>query len=134
MSVSHFLPIITVQPSFQDVISDVKAGQVPDDSFWVSCYKNGSASVHERIQVDLDEVHRDRTILKPKNQLLSVTHDGMKVASCHSYLIEKGLWSAGIVRRHRILHQHTSSSPLLDESSILSRRQASSHDMVMSNK
>jgi len=53
------LPIATVQPDFLAVISDVREGLVPDDKFWLSCYKTGEPSVHGKVHITLDEVDRN---------------------------------------------------------------------------
>ncbi|KAF5353356.1 hypothetical protein D9756_007802 [Leucocoprinus leucothites] len=53
------LPVVTVQRDFCDVVRDVDEGVVPVDKFWVSCYKSGEASVHAKVEVELDEVDRD---------------------------------------------------------------------------
>ncbi|EGO00988.1 hypothetical protein SERLA73DRAFT_71954 [Serpula lacrymans var. lacrymans S7.3] len=74
MSLPYILPITTVQPSFQEVISDVKSGQAPFDTFWVSCYKETAPSVHEKIKVTLDDIDRDAINLEPKDGSLSISH------------------------------------------------------------
>ncbi len=61
MQTSITLPIATVQPDFENVISDVREGRIPEDSFWLSSYKMGEPSVHGRVEVALDEV--DRTLV-----------------------------------------------------------------------
>ncbi|KAG5633113.1 hypothetical protein DXG03_008340, partial [Asterophora parasitica] len=53
------LPIITIDPTFLTVLQDVHAGLVPNEKFWVSCYKAGERSVHRKIQAELDEIDRD---------------------------------------------------------------------------
>lgn len=53
------LPICTIQHDFQSIIQDVHDGLVPDDRFWVSCYKAGETSVHGRAIASLDEHNRD---------------------------------------------------------------------------
>lgn len=63
MQASITLPIATVQPDFESVISDVREGRIPEDSFWLSSYKTGEQSVHGRVQVTLDEVDRDLVVL-----------------------------------------------------------------------
>src|ERR1700722_5347539 len=61
------LPIITVQPTFQTVISEVNSGIIPFDTFWVSCYKQSEPSIHAKIHVELDETRRDVVNLVPKD-------------------------------------------------------------------
>ncbi|KAI0731153.1 WD40 repeat-like protein [Earliella scabrosa] len=53
------LPICTVQHDFQSVIQEIVDGLVPDDKFWVSCYKLGEPSVHGKAGASLDERNRD---------------------------------------------------------------------------
>ena len=55
------LPICTVQPDFDVSVRDVNDGLVPEDKFWVSCYKAGEESVHGEVQVSLNE--RDRNLV-----------------------------------------------------------------------
>jgi proteasomal ATPase-associated factor 1 len=43
------LPQIAIQHDFQTVIAEVKEGIIPQESFWVSCYKE--SSVHGRVNV-----------------------------------------------------------------------------------
>ena len=57
---SIILPISTIQHDFQTaVISDVLDGTLPEDKFWVSCYKYGEPSVHGKVSATLDEQNRD---------------------------------------------------------------------------
>ena len=53
------LPICTIQHDFQAVVQDILDGTVPDDKFWISCYKFGEESVHGKATVTLDENDRD---------------------------------------------------------------------------
>ena len=53
------LPICTVQHDFQSVVQEIVDGLVPDDKFWVSCYKLGEPSVHGKASASLDERNRD---------------------------------------------------------------------------
>ncbi|KAI8996582.1 WD40 repeat-like protein [Trametes punicea] len=55
------LPICTVQHDFQAVMRDVLDGIVPEDNFWLSCYKLGEPSVHGKVVASLDE--HDRNLL-----------------------------------------------------------------------
>lgn len=56
------LPIVTVQPDFDAVATDVRDGVVPDETFWVSCYKTGEPSVHGKVRAALDE--KDRNLVQ----------------------------------------------------------------------
>lgn len=51
MSSTVVLPLITVQDDFQTVIADVQDATVPQESFWISCYKQNCESVHGRVSV-----------------------------------------------------------------------------------
>ena len=53
------LPIATVRTDFESLITDVKDGIVPEETFWVSCYKTGEDSVHGKVHLVLDERNRD---------------------------------------------------------------------------
>lgn len=59
------LPIVTVQHDFDDVISDVRDGILPSESFWLSCYKTGEPSVHGKVHASLDD--RDRNLVRFEN-------------------------------------------------------------------
>ncbi|KAJ3556612.1 hypothetical protein NM688_g1932 [Phlebia brevispora] len=56
-----FLPIATIQTDFQTSIDDVFNGLVPEDKFWLSCYKTGEQSVHGKVHLTLNE--RDRNLV-----------------------------------------------------------------------
>jgi len=72
MDSGKLLPIITVQPSFRTVISEVDTGIIPSDDFWVSCYKESSPSVHSKIHVKVNEVHRDVVDLEPGDSRVQI--------------------------------------------------------------
>ena len=55
------LPIATVQTDFESLIDDVFSGLVPEDKFWLSCYKSGEQSVHGKVHLSLNE--RDRILV-----------------------------------------------------------------------
>ena len=55
------LPIATVQTDFESLIDDVFSGLVPEDKFWLSCYKSGEQSVHGKVHLSLNE--RDRNLV-----------------------------------------------------------------------
>ena len=59
------LPVVTIQPSFSEVIQEVLDGIIPSDKFWVSCYKTSETSVHAKVLVELDEVDRNLVNLSP---------------------------------------------------------------------
>ena len=74
------LPVITIQPSFAEVIQEVQNGLVPFDKFWVSCYKNSEPSVHSKISVGLDEMDRDLVLFKTVEGDAHVTKDAAGVS------------------------------------------------------
>ncbi|KII89068.1 hypothetical protein PLICRDRAFT_91516 [Plicaturopsis crispa FD-325 SS-3] len=59
---TQILPIATIQPTFAEVISDVRAGLIPQDTFWVSCYRADAPSVHAKVDVTLHGTDRDRVL------------------------------------------------------------------------
>ncbi|KAI0366998.1 WD40 repeat-like protein [Pilatotrama ljubarskyi] len=61
------LPICTLQHDFQAVVKDVLEGVVPEDSFWVSCYKYGEPSVHGKATATLDEHNRDLVVYQGRD-------------------------------------------------------------------
>ncbi|PIL24960.1 hypothetical protein GSI_12847 [Ganoderma sinense ZZ0214-1] len=68
---SIILPICTIQHDFQTaVIRDVVDGTLPEDNFWVSCYKHGEPSVHGKVSAALDEQNRDLVLFE--------AHDGVE--------------------------------------------------------
>ena len=42
-------------------MDDVLSGFVPEDKFWLSCYKTGEESVHGKVHLALNE--RDRNLV-----------------------------------------------------------------------
>ena len=66
MSISPLtLPVVTIQPTFPEVIQEVLDGIIPSDKFWVSCYKTSESSVHAKVHVELDEIDRNLVNLSP---------------------------------------------------------------------
>lgn len=53
------LPIATVQPDFEAIVHDVFSGLVPEEKFWLSCYKTGEESVHGKVHLALNESDRN---------------------------------------------------------------------------
>ena len=73
----HLLPIVTIQPTFHTVISEVDSGIIPFDNFWVSCYKESLPSVHTKINVKVNEIRRDVVDLEvddPRVQIQAQTN------------------------------------------------------------
>ena len=58
-----FLPITTVQPDFEAVVTDVREGMVPSEDFWISCYHQNEPSVHGKVRAELDETDRNLVLL-----------------------------------------------------------------------
>ncbi|KAF8587734.1 WD40 repeat-like protein [Ramaria rubella] len=48
---SIILPQVTIQHDFQTVIAEVQEAIIPEEPFWISCYKQGHPSVHGRVKV-----------------------------------------------------------------------------------
>ncbi|KAJ7490900.1 WD40-repeat-containing domain protein [Mycena latifolia] len=65
MSGPSKLPVVTIQPTFLEVIEEVRSGTVPLDTFWLSCYNPPEPSTHSKVRVTLDEVNRDAIHLEP---------------------------------------------------------------------
>ena len=59
MSEPLTLPICSVQPDFEVSVNDVRDGIVPEETFWLSCYKTGTQSVHGEVHLALNESNRD---------------------------------------------------------------------------
>ena len=59
------LPVVTIQPTFTEVIQEVLDGIIPSDKFWVSCYKTSETSVHAKVHVELDEIDRNLVNFSP---------------------------------------------------------------------
>ncbi|KAJ7494298.1 WD40-repeat-containing domain protein [Mycena galericulata] len=65
MSQVSKLPVVTIQPTFLEVIEEVRNGIVPSDTFWLSCYNSSEPSIHSKVRVSLDDVNRDVIQLEP---------------------------------------------------------------------
>ncbi|KAK0227734.1 WD40 repeat-like protein [Armillaria fumosa] len=63
---SIILPIVTIQPTFSEVIADVHSGVIPSEDIWISCYKKASPSVHGKVSVVLDDIDRDLVQFRTK--------------------------------------------------------------------
>lgn len=59
------LPVVTIQPTFLEVIQEVLDGIIPSDKFWVSCYKTSETSIHGKVHAELDEIDRNLVNLSP---------------------------------------------------------------------
>ncbi|KAJ6630383.1 WD40-repeat-containing domain protein [Mycena sp. CBHHK59/15] len=77
------LPIVTIQPTFLEVVEEVRSGLVPFETFWLSCYKSSEPSIHSKVRVSLDEVRRDVIHLEPseKVQVKGTGKDNFTVSS-----------------------------------------------------
>ncbi|TBU42387.1 WD40 repeat-like protein [Dichomitus squalens] len=70
------LPICTIQHDFQTgVIKDVFDGVVPDDKFWISCYKYGEPSVHGKASATLAEHNRDLVLFEARDGVKFKEHN-----------------------------------------------------------
>ncbi|KAG9287897.1 hypothetical protein G9A89_017492 [Geosiphon pyriformis] len=47
----YHIPQVTVQPDWVEVVADVLSGAIFSESFWISCYRKGSPSVHGSVKV-----------------------------------------------------------------------------------
>ncbi|KAF7730427.1 hypothetical protein EC973_002234 [Apophysomyces ossiformis] len=52
----HVLPHVSVQPDWDQVVRDVSSRTVPEESFWISCYRQGEQSVHATVSVKSDKL------------------------------------------------------------------------------
>lgn len=52
------LPILSIQNDFQNVINEVRDGFVLSENIWLSCYKSDLPSVHEKVNVALNQQSR----------------------------------------------------------------------------
>ena len=69
------LPVVTVQPSFTEVIQEVRDGIIPSEKFWVSCYKDSEPSMHAKVNVELDEVDRSLVLTRTVEGDVDVTRN-----------------------------------------------------------
>ena len=69
------LPIITIQPDLQTVISEVYEELIPSKPIWVLCYKSGEESFHANIKVILDEVDRNKVFFRKGDGGMEVNKD-----------------------------------------------------------
>jgi proteasomal ATPase-associated factor 1 len=60
------LPIVTIQPDFRRVVSEVHSGLLPSETIWISCYKTEHPSIHAKVNVALDEVDRDAIVFEAR--------------------------------------------------------------------
>ncbi|GES94646.1 proteasomal ATPase-associated factor 1-like [Rhizophagus clarus] len=81
---------VTVQSDWVEVISDVLRGTVASESFWVSCYRKGSASVHGSVQVKKSLVESHSVELTGKDGIVveKITNYSFYV-SCEKLAIMK---------------------------------------------
>ncbi|KAG6892898.1 hypothetical protein C0993_002577, partial [Termitomyces sp. T159_Od127] len=56
------LPVVTIDPTYPNVIRDVFSGIVPTEKFWISCYKASHPSVHAQIKAELHAKQRDLVV------------------------------------------------------------------------
>ncbi|KAJ7142104.1 WD40-repeat-containing domain protein [Mycena crocata] len=81
MSGPSTLPVVTIQPTFLEVIEEVRSGGIPSDTFWLSCYQSGEPSIHSKVRVTLDDVKRDLVNLEPSGPI------GIKDVGKDNYMV-----------------------------------------------
>ncbi|PPQ99585.1 hypothetical protein CVT24_005164 [Panaeolus cyanescens] len=59
------LPVVSIQPTFTEVVQEVEEGIIPSEQIWVSCYKTNEPSAHAKFSVELDERDRDLVLFTP---------------------------------------------------------------------
>lgn len=96
------LPVVTIQPSFSEIIQEVYDGIVPSEKFWVSCYKNSQPSVHAKVNVELDEIDRNLVLTRTVDGDVEVTRNlqGVSESFCMKFLSHK--WLQGLFCRMSI--------------------------------
>ncbi|KAJ7184625.1 WD40-repeat-containing domain protein [Mycena filopes] len=85
MSGPSTLPVVTIQPTFLQVIEEVRSGFVASDNFWLSCYKPSEPSIHSKVRVTLDETNRDLVHLEASGTV------DIKSAGKSNYLVSSKL-------------------------------------------
>ncbi|KZT09268.1 WD40 repeat-like protein [Laetiporus sulphureus 93-53] len=79
------LPIAAVQPDFTSSLSEVRDGLVPEETFWLSCYKHEEPSIHGKVHATLDDVDRDLVRLEGRDGVEMISRRGdTYFASCPS--------------------------------------------------
>jgi len=81
------LPVISIQNTFPQVIQEVEDGLIPDDKFWVSCYKNSEPSIHAKINAELDHLDRNLVRLNPVQGDVEISRDGTGVSPMSIFLL-----------------------------------------------
>ncbi|TFK50371.1 WD40 repeat-like protein [Heliocybe sulcata] len=61
------LPVVTIQPTLQTVLDDVRSGLVINEDIWISCYRLGSTSVHGKVRLSLNEKDRSQVSLDARD-------------------------------------------------------------------
>ena len=56
------LPVVTIDPTYPNVVQDVFSGSIPSEKFWVSCYKASHPSVHAKIKAELHSKDRNLVV------------------------------------------------------------------------
>lgn len=73
----NVLPIVTIQPDFRDVVSEVHSGLLPSETIWISCYKTDCPSVHAKVNVVLDELDRNAINFEVREGDVEIKHEGV---------------------------------------------------------
>jgi proteasomal ATPase-associated factor 1 len=85
------LPVVSVQNTFPQVVQEVEEGLVPDEKFWVSCYKNSEPSVHAKVNTELDHLDRSLVHFKPIEGDVEVSRDAAGVSTTSIFLVSESL-------------------------------------------
>ena len=81
------LPVVSVQNTFSQVNQEVEDGLIPEDKFWVSCYKNSEPSVHAKVNAELDHLDRSLVRLNPIEGDVEISRDGTGVSPISIFLV-----------------------------------------------
>ena len=81
------LPVVTIQPSFTNVIQEVHDGIIPSETLWVSCYKDSEPSVHAKVSVELDEADRDLVLTRTVEGDVEVSKDFQGVSDSIEFVL-----------------------------------------------
>ncbi|KAL1920475.1 uncharacterized protein VTP21DRAFT_852 [Calcarisporiella thermophila] len=89
------LPYVSVQSDWESVVDDVASGKTRTDSFWVSCYRKGTPSVHGSVQVYKNQSEPIYVEMEGENSIqVQRIHDKSFRISCPSFEIENVTISA----------------------------------------
>jgi hypothetical protein len=78
------LPQVTIQHDFQTVIAEVQEGIIPEEPFWISCYKHEHESVHGKVKVQ--RAGRGRVDLFSEGDVVFQRGEHVRLIACEAYL------------------------------------------------